>query len=118
MQDTMAWFLEHMRRLYSLNTLDTRFTISSTTPPNEAVSGQRLDTGKPEPANGAPSGSVGLDGRPRGRVDGARPLRWRSVEFYVYYLVFLVAIPLMFKTVYDVSKGKNSSDELLPSPCV
>nr|POE64866.1 glycerol uptake protein 1 [Quercus suber] len=34
----------------------------------------------------------------------ARPSRWNTPEYYLYYLFFLTIPPLMFKSVYDVSK--------------
>ena len=40
----------------------------------------------------------------------AQPSKWRSPEFYFYYVVFLVIPPLMFKSVYDVSKGNDNCD--------
>lgn len=34
----------------------------------------------------------------------ARPSKWRTPEYYIYYLFFLTIPPLMFKAVYDVSQ--------------
>lgn len=31
------------------------------------------------------------------------PSKWATPEFFLYYVVFVVAVPLMFKSVYDVS---------------
>lgn len=91
--------LSFLRRLYSLDTLDTRFTISSTTPPKQAASEPRIDPAKPslsESKNAA---------RADPRTPGPQPSKWNTPEFYLYYLVFLTAIPSMFYVVYDVSKG-------------
>jgi hypothetical protein len=63
-----------LRRLYSLDTLDTRFTNSKS---SSAVQAE------------------------------APPSKWRTLEFYVYYVVFIVAVPQMFKVSYDVSKGMH-----------
>lgn len=41
-----------------------------------------------------------------GRSLTTSPPRWKTVEFYVYYAVFLIALPMMFKAAYDVSKGE------------
>ena len=89
--------LYYTARLYSLDTLDTRFTVSSKTPPS------RFDPARPSPDE-APykkgrSGAGEL-------AKGPSPPRWRSPEFIYHGLVFLVAVPLMFKTAYDVSKRK------------
>ena len=38
------------------------------------------------------------------RLPNAQPSKWRTPEYYVYYLFFLTIPVLMFKSVYDVSK--------------
>lgn len=86
----LAWF----RRLYSLDTLDTRFTVPANTPIKLAAEDTRSG-----PAKDARSNAV---------ASGASPSKWGTLEFYVYYVVFLIAIPLMFKTVVDVSQGWSS----------
>ena len=91
--------LHYAARLYSLDTLDTRFTISSqspfahTDPPRSSPDEASHKKGK--------SGAVDL-------AKGASPSRWRSPEFIYHGLVFLIAVPLMFKTAYDVSKRKHT----------
>ena len=95
--------LHYTGRLYSLNTLDTRLTTSPNTPPSS------IDPARPSPDE-APykKGRSGVGELAK----GASPPRWRSPEFIYHGLVFLVAVPLMFKTAYDVSKRTNAS----PSP--
>lgn len=45
-----------------------------------------------------------LDGQHRKKdASLARKLRWSSLEFYFYYIVFLICVPLMFKAVIDIS---------------
>ena len=87
-------------RLYSLDTLDTRLTTSSKTPPSSI-----------DPAR--PSSDEAPFKRDRSRAGelakGASPPRWRSPEYIYHGLVFFVAVPLMFKTAYDVSKRKHDS---------
>ena len=87
-------------RLYSLETLDTRFTSSSRTP--------SLHT---DPARPSPDDASYKRGRSGAGelAKGASPPRWRSLEFIYHGLIFLIAVPLMFKTVYDVSKRKHLS---------
>lgn len=94
MPSIFAW----LRRLYSLDTLDTRFT-SSATPAHAA------DT-RPSSAKDARANAV---------AQGASPSLWRTPEFFVYYLFFITLVPLMFKTVIDASKGKRWR---LPRPCL
>ena len=93
--------LQYAQRLYSLDTLDPRFTASAKPP---AASSSQIDPAKPSPQE------LGAGVRPRNggqkAVTGTEtsPSLWNSPEFYVYYLIFLVCVPLMFKAVYDVSK--------------
>lgn len=52
-------------------------------------------------------------------LPNARPRKWNTPEYYLYYFVFLTVIPLMIKSVYDVSGPwhPNYSDyESLLSP--
>lgn len=90
MTSLLSWF----RELYSLNTLDTRFTTPATTPPRSAS-----DT---RPAT--------KDATAQAIASKAQPSKWRTPEFYLYYGVFLTLVPLMFKTVVDVSRSE------LPKP--
>lgn len=80
------------RRLYSLDTLDPRFTVSSTTP-LKATGDARPPTSKDARANAIASGSS--------------PSKWRTPEFYFYYFIFITVVPMMFKTVVDVSQGMS-----------
>ena len=98
--------LQYAERLYSLDTLDTRFINSSKTLPPQIdparSSRDRADysTGRKE-RDGAEEQSR-----------GASPPRWRTPEFAYHGLIFLVIVPFMFKTAYDVSKRKQSSSIL------
>ena len=89
--------LHHAARLYSLDTLDTRFTTSSKTPLSH------IDPARPSPDEA--SHKKGKSGAGE-LAKGASPSRWTSPEFTYHGLVFLVVVPLMFKTAYDVSKRK------------
>ena len=94
--------LQYAGRLFSVDTLDTRFTTSSKTPPS------RIDSARPSPAEaGFKSSGQGRNGG-EDIASGASPPRWKSPEFIYHGLVFLVAVPLMFKTVYQVSKRKHT----------
>ena len=92
--------LYYVRRLYSLDTLDTRFTTSSQTPLQRTVTEHGVDTSKP-----AVQSDDQRTSRQAEALPGTQPSRWRTPEYYFYYLVFLVAVPFMFKVPYDVSKG-------------
>ncbi|TQB76462.1 glycerol transporter [Monascus purpureus] len=85
----MTLFIYWLRRLYSLDTLDTRFTASADTPSRVA--------GDARP----PSEK---DARANAIAHGASPSKWRTPEFYFYYFVHLTVVPMMFKTAMDVSQ--------------
>ncbi|KAK5216713.1 glycerol transporter [Exophiala xenobiotica] len=91
------------RELYSLNTLDTRFTNSSSTPlrtVNETTSKPAERDGKATPAD-------------------VSPPRWWTPEFYFYVLVFLFCVPQMYWAVVEVSQPESpnySKYEHLLSP--
>ncbi|KAF2201879.1 MBOAT-domain-containing protein [Delitschia confertaspora ATCC 74209] len=93
--------LHHLlRQLYSLDTLDTRFVISATAPPKEALEESRVDPSKAShPQNGRYQW--------KSKVENAQPSKWNTPEFYFYYFIFLVVVPFMFKSVYDVSQESH-----------
>lgn len=89
--------LHWLRRLYSLDALDTRFTVSSNAPLKYAAESR---------SQGVPArGGSGVAGTGNGGSD-ASPSKWNTPEFYVYYVVFVLAVPMMFKAVIEVSQGK------------
>ena len=81
--------LQHVGSLYSLDTLDSRFTVSS----------ERKDT---QDDNDVLANSPGV---PKA-LPGASPSLWGTPEFYVYYSVVFVALLWMFKVISDVSSRK------------
>lgn len=83
--------LSSVRGIYSLDTLDTRFTTPSTVPYDTAVS-----------AGEGTNGKRGVYNKPDKR---AQPPKWKTPEFILYYLFLGVIIPCMFWIAYDVSKG-------------
>ena len=95
--------IHYAGRLYSLNTLDTRLTTSARTPASP------LDPARP--SSDEASYKKGRSGAGE-LAKGVNPPRWRSPEFVYHALVVLVAVPLMFKTAYDVSKRKHASFSL------
>ncbi|KAE8354660.1 MBOAT, membrane-bound O-acyltransferase family-domain-containing protein [Aspergillus coremiiformis] len=91
----MTSVLSWIRRLYSLDTLDTRFIVSSNTPLKAVAADTRSVHAKDARANAIAS-------------NAASP-QWRTPEFWVYYVVFVIAVPLMFKTVIEVSQERHPS---------
>lgn len=64
-----------------------------------------------------------LDGQTRKKdPQKALTLRWSTLEFYAYYLVFLICVPLMFKAVIEISSPDHPNyllyEELLDNGIV
>lgn len=85
-----------VKKLYSLDTLDTRFSNTSRTPPRAAG-----EKGIAEAKSSAQEAT-------QASLPGVQPSKWRTPEFYFYYFCFLTIPLLMVKAVYDVSKGRSS----------
>jgi protein-cysteine N-palmitoyltransferase HHAT len=83
--------LSFFRELYSLDTLDTRFSTSSRTPPKIDDSEPRKPGTKDLRASNEPSSSAG-------------PSKWNTPEFYFYGLVFMICVPQMYWAVVQVSQ--------------
>ena len=87
-----------LRSLFSLDTLDKRFTTPSRTP---IVTKEEPDPAKPGTVSELP--------------DGASPPQWKTPEYFLYYLVIGICIPLMIKSSYDVSQRKCLRDVQSPT---
>lgn len=98
--------LHHIRRLYSLDTLDTRFTASKFSSSKDSGPGRQTARSP----GVAPVGDIATGGGTR-KSEIAASL-WATTEFYIYYVVFLVAIPLMFKVANQVSNRKFNANTL------
>lgn len=90
--------LSDLRRLFSLETLDTRFFVPATAPPKDALQETSFGTASPLPSQNGRS-------RGKGSTDNVQPPRWKTPEYYFYYAVIAICVPFMFKSVIDVSKG-------------
>jgi protein-cysteine N-palmitoyltransferase HHAT len=95
--------LLHIRSLYSLDTLDTRFTASNGKDPVAEGRSARSPDGAPARDLTAGEGT---------RASEISSSLWGTTEFYLYYAVFIVAIPLMFKVANDVSNREFKADAL------
>lgn len=84
--------LSFFKSLYHLDTLDTRFTNSSSTPYKTVVESRGDATASKERA---------------ARFSGTTsPSRWKTPEFILYYVLLSIIIPSMFWTAYNASKRK------------
>lgn len=86
----MGLVLSYLRGVYNLDTLDTRFTSSSSVPYRAVVDAR---------SNAAASGDTVAKERAR-----AQPCKWNTPEFYLYYIIFVTVVPYMFWIAYDVSR--------------
>lgn len=53
---------------------------------------------------------------PRALQQGAAKPRWRTVEFYCYYLVFLLVVPQMWYIAHTATSSACSLSAPLPPP--
>lgn len=100
-------FFNYVQQLYSLDTLDTRLTASAKTLP-PASKRYQLDDAQSLQSTETYKTANGKEAHAEKRLGEPSPSRWGSFEFGFYYLVFLLAVPLMFKSVYDVSIRKSA----------
>ncbi|KAH7138337.1 glycerol:H+ symporter-like protein [Dendryphion nanum] len=88
--------LTDLRHLFSLDTLDTRFFIPATAPPKEALEDAELNSAKSIPSRSSQS-------RDSSSRITAQPSLFNTYEFYLYFAIIFAAVPLMIKSVVDVS---------------
>jgi hypothetical protein len=89
----------YVRSIYALDTIDTRFTSSASTPHKSIADAHAGPAGsKAKKNDSAPGTSVRTDSKV------VEPSKWNTPEFYLYYFVFLTVIPYMFWIAYDVSR--------------
>lgn len=96
--------LHHLRSLFALETLDTRFFVPANSPLKEALEEAAIDPAKPLPVQHGQHGHA----KGRGPEGNVQPPRWKTPEYYFYYIFIGIAVSLMCRTVYDVSKGTRS----------
>ena len=98
--------LHYVQKLFSLDTLDTRFAASAK--PSQFIALQP-DPVKPSPSidgNGRSIHANGAAAAAPPKSEEPSPSKWRTPEFYFYFLFIAVALPLMFNAGYEVSKRK------------
>lgn len=92
--------LKFIRQLYALDTLDTRFVVPANVSPKEALQEAEHD------AHGSLS-SLNDKGKSREFADGVNLPRWKTLEFYFYYVSIALSIMYMFKANIDVSQSEG-----------
>ena len=99
--------LQSARRLYSLDTLDTRFIPYPKNHPSK-IPPQDQTVRRSHDEIGSKKATEYSDGEDE-RNTRVSPSLWGTLEFYVYYLVIGAALPVMFKVAFDVSSCKPTS---------
>lgn len=91
--------LSYFQSIYALDTIDTRFTGSATTP-HKAVADTRAESTRSNSKKDSRSR------RSSARADSGttQPSLWNTKEFYLYYFVIITCVPYMFWIAYDVSR--------------
>ena len=94
----------YIRSIYALDTIDTRFTTSSSSPYKDTIDARVDPASSIKRDQSIPGVGVRTDhsGRPI-----AQPSKWKTPEFYFYYFVFITVVPYMFWVAYDVSKREH-----------
>lgn len=82
--------LSFLRSVYTLDTLDTRFTTASSTPYKTVI-----DSRGEEDVRDAQKEKI---------ASRAPPSKWNTPEFYLYMAVVFICVPLIFWIPYTVSR--------------
>ncbi|ROV94297.1 hypothetical protein VMCG_08667 [Cytospora schulzeri] len=82
--------LSFLRSIYTLDTLDTRFTTASSTSYKTVIDSRGEHNVR--------------DAQKEKVASQASPSKWKTPEFYFYYLVFFICVPLMLWIPYTVSR--------------
>ncbi|KAG5992432.1 hypothetical protein E4U43_003768 [Claviceps pusilla] len=85
--------LSFFPKVYDLDTLDTRFMTSSSTPYRAVIESRNDPDAVREAARKAQA--------------QAAPSKWKTPEFFLYYAVVVCAVPCMFWTAYSVSRPSD-----------
>ena len=86
--------LQLLSEIYSLDTLDTRLTVTNKQPAKDV--------------NGTVVKSQVKDSKGTTELPiGASPSKRRTPEFYLYAVILAIIIPLMYKAVWDVSQTSS-----------
>ncbi|KAF8533912.1 glycerol:H+ symporter [Trichophaea hybrida] len=86
--------------VFSLDTLDYRLTANtarSSSPPKNRTAPS---------TSGSPS-ATNESAQSRQTQEESQPSKWKTPEFFLYYLVFGVVVPIMFKIANDVSQESH-----------
>ncbi|KAK7750097.1 glycerol transporter [Diatrype stigma] len=85
--------LSYFRKIYNIDTLDTRFTTPSTVPYKTVIE-SRDD-----------SAAASRERAAKWNVRTPPPSRWKTPEFYLWYLIFFPAFPAMYWVIYTASRA-------------
>jgi len=89
----MAAILAFLRNLYDLDTLDTRFTNPANVPYKTVVDARKEDRDAKSSKERAASWNL-----------SGQPSKWKTPEFFLYYIYVAAVTPAMFYIPYSASK--------------
>ncbi|PHH82622.1 hypothetical protein CDD82_5348 [Ophiocordyceps australis] len=87
--------VSQLAKVYDLDTLDTRFTSSSSVPYQTVIDARSDATACSEAESKTQARRL------------AQPPKWQTPEFYFYRAAFMVVVPYMFWIAYDVSRASD-----------
>ncbi|MCJ1309688.1 glycerol transporter [Agyrium rufum] len=108
----------YAREIFSIDTLDTRFTESAPGRPNVELQPTPRKQYDSEEKNGKPIQPIGVGSSSKLAIE-TTPSKWMTPEFIFYFVYIAVCLPQMFNTAYQVSKPSDphySKFENLLSP--
>lgn len=85
--------LSFLRSVYTLDTLDTRFTTSSSTSYKTVIDSRGEENVR--------------DAQKEKIASRASPSKWNTPEFYLYLAVVFICVPLIIGIPYTVSRRMN-----------
>jgi len=94
----MAAILAFLRNLYDLDTLDTRFTNPANVPYKTVVDARKEDRDAKSSKERAASWNL-----------SGQPSKWKTPEFFLYYIYVAAVTPAMFYIPYSASKYDHPS---------
>ncbi|CAD6505303.1 BgTH12-00795 [Blumeria graminis f. sp. triticale] len=98
----------YVQSIFTLDTIDTRFTSSSSVPYSTVIEARKHGEPSVTPRNNQSfTVNKNPDEQNRSKCPLAEPSKWKTPEFYFYYLVFIVVVPCMFWVPYSVSRPSD-----------
>jgi hypothetical protein len=92
--------ISFFRNIYDLDTLDTRFTVKSNTPYKTVIEARNDTT------------AASKERAEKWNSRSPTSSKWKTPEFFLYYGIFIFALPYMFRKAYSASQGMAQKPDL------